>query len=531
MSFDIGNVMFALHRHFPNPLPSNPSISRHEQKVADHLASIIKESYYGDTSVEESEYLVQEEYGDWEPEVFEPYDCVLPDQDDVLFGEKAVSREELDKAITFYRSGKIGSRPITTMHHSYRWIRTDAHMNKLRKYEKDKKAFQESVRVRLAQLTQRLYEEVKEKLDNGVNLHDSDLMAMALEINTREMKLQNFKASQSWITRWKQSHRIVSRRVTKFVTRKCLINKDAIKKNADDFFKNARTEISNYHPSMVFNCDQTGIQKELYPARSLAFMGEKTVERLAQSKSSLTHSFTFLPMIFLDGSMGPKAFMVIAEPKGQFPPSRPIPNCPNLEVRAGYKTHIMTKQLMCDFFESCVFIPSVPKKLYIMLDSWPAFKDHTTIKNLVPNGHDVVIRNIPEHTTGMIQPLDVYWNAPWKSLIKKFTAYALRTQTDYVIAQRNNAICMVSVLYHQISAEHFRPFLQHCWKKAGYVGAANTSSTPFLTPAQYCIDHGDTVICYHTGCNHLGFIRCARCKMFVCFNHFVVSKQHLCSSP
>lgn len=71
MSFDIGNVMFALHRHFPNPLPSNPSISRHEQKVADHLASIIKESYYGDTSVEESEYLVQEEYGDWEPEVFE----------------------------------------------------------------------------------------------------------------------------------------------------------------------------------------------------------------------------------------------------------------------------------------------------------------------------------------------------------------------------------------------------------------------------------------------------------------------------
>ncbi|CAO4384822.1 unnamed protein product [Caenorhabditis nigoni] len=60
---------------------------------------------------------------------------------------------------------------------------------------------------------------------------------------------------------------------------------------------------------MVFNADQTGIQKEIFGARALSFLGDKDVNLLVQSKSSLTHSFTFLPILYMDGSLGEKAFM------------------------------------------------------------------------------------------------------------------------------------------------------------------------------------------------------------------------------
>ncbi|PIC13550.1 hypothetical protein B9Z55_027663 [Caenorhabditis nigoni] len=69
---------------------------------------------------------------------------------------------------------------------------------------------------------------------------------------------------------------------------------------------------------MVFNADQTGIQKEIFGARALSFLGDKDVYLLVQSKSSLTHSFTFLPILYMDGSLGEKAFMVMAEPILQF---------------------------------------------------------------------------------------------------------------------------------------------------------------------------------------------------------------------
>ncbi|ULU05309.1 hypothetical protein L3Y34_017782 [Caenorhabditis briggsae] len=230
-------------------------------------------------------------------------------------------------------------------------------------------------------------------------------------------------------------------------------------------------------------------------------------------------------MLFMDGTLGPKAFMVLSEPTGHFPPTRPIPNCPNLEVRAG-KSHIMTKDMMCDWLKSCVFIPSVPKKLFMLIDSWPSFKDHQTIENCVPRGYDVTIRNIPPNTTGLIQPLDAHWNGPWKNFLKKFTAYALIFYPDYIIAQRNNEIWMISLVYHQFSAREFQPFLKYSWKKTGY----SDFYSPFLTPSEYCFGKVDHEDCYSPNCPNLAFIKCSRCKEFICFEHFIIKDKHLCTS-
>ncbi|EFO91211.1 hypothetical protein CRE_03412 [Caenorhabditis remanei] len=307
-------------------------------------------------------------------------------------------------------------------------------------------------------------------------------------------------------------------------------NNDEIEKVAHEFVRDCKQEMAQFPLYSVLNADQTGIQKELYGSRAHAFKGAKNVERLVQAKSSLTHSFTFLPMLFMNGTLGPKAYVKLAEPTGRIPPSRPIPaGITNLEVRAG-KSHIMTKEDMCDWLKSCVSDPSLPKKLYLLLDHWPPFKDHDTIRKCAPPGYDITIRNIPPHATGLIQPLDVYFNLPWKNLLKKFTNYVINFHPEFLIAQRNNELCMVSALYHQISAREFQSFLQYPWKKSGYMDR-DANEPEFTTPAEYCMGKATPEDCYISGCVELGCLKCARCQNWVCFDHLVVSQIHLCPLP
>lgn len=228
----------------------------------------------------------------------------------------------------------------------------------------------------------------------------------------------------------------------------------------------------------------------------------------------------------MNGTLGPKAYMKIAEPTGHFPPSRPIPVCSNLEVHAG-KSHIMTKDDMRVWLRNCVAHQQCPKKMLMIVDSWTSFKDHATIQSCMQNGVDLTIRNIPPGTTSLIQPLDVHFNGPWKTLIKNFTSYVMSFCPDYIIANRNNTIMMTSLLYHQVSAALFEPFLKYSWNKAGYTD----SHDEFVTPADYCFGDVGEEECGFGGCSEFSFIRCARCNCQICFEHFVVDDQHFCPCP
>lgn len=69
----------------------------------------------------------------------------------------------------------------------------------------------------------------------GVSLHDSHLQQYAQQINREVTKIDGFKASHRWINDWKRAHRIVSRRVTKFVTRKTIVDRDQLQKAGKEY--------------------------------------------------------------------------------------------------------------------------------------------------------------------------------------------------------------------------------------------------------------------------------------------------------
>ena len=86
---------------------------------------------------------------------------------------------------------------------------------------------------------------------------------------------------------------------------------------------------------------QSGFQLEQHNARSLAFVGQKKVERVSQTASGRTHSFTILPIHHFGGSLGKKLYIQLQTYNGNLPSG--LFSAPNLFVTSG-KSHIMGKE-------------------------------------------------------------------------------------------------------------------------------------------------------------------------------------------
>lgn len=151
-------------------------------------------------------------------------------------------------------------------------------------------------------------------------IHDFDLRRWALQ-RSKALGLINFTgwfnsffsnillASHGWLHNFKDEHRIVSRKITHFVTTAHASDEHELSLKVDSFIDNAKIVMQNYANSDIYNTDQSGFNKELHGGRSLDFVGVKKVYGVVQSRSSTTHSYTiqvlalsFLYVIFYSRS-------------------------------------------------------------------------------------------------------------------------------------------------------------------------------------------------------------------------------------
>ncbi|GMS90929.1 hypothetical protein PENTCL1PPCAC_13104, partial [Pristionchus entomophagus] len=306
--------------------------------------------------------------------------------------------------------------------------------------------------------------------NSGYSIHDVDLQIMALNINR----------ANNYVTRFKQKCRLGSRRVTKFVSKKNFVNDAKIKKEADEFVAGIKQEMKTRPFNTICNADQSGFLKELHSKRSLAPIGQKTVIRIVQSTASLTHSYTVMPLVFTDGSMGDYLFVVLQEPGGHF--------------------------------LQCVFTPSTPSSdLLILLDSWTSFRDKSAIDSSLPPGKLLNTRQIPAGATGICQPLDTH---------------AFKNYPEFVAFQRDNILKLISLSFRILRAPQFQPMIQYAWFAAGYLDSPPPSR--FRTPVEYCFPRTvHSKSCHSVGCPSMSFILCPLCDHTYCFKCYVVD-YHTC---
>lgn len=86
-------------------------------------------------------------------------------------------------------------------------------------------------------------------MEQGISLHDADLRYQALRICREKNYLDEFKASPSWILRFKRDHRLCSRKITRFVSKKTFADKDKIDADAKKFVEDLKVS----HNSFIVN--------------------------------------------------------------------------------------------------------------------------------------------------------------------------------------------------------------------------------------------------------------------------------------
>ncbi|EFN85133.1 hypothetical protein EAI_10831, partial [Harpegnathos saltator] len=120
------------------------------------------------------------------------------------------------------------------------------------------------------------------------------------QINQSEKELLGFKASETWIKRFKLIHNIVPQKVTKFVTKR---SKPELENKCDTFIGNVKYYIGRYGMENIYNSEQSGFQLEFHFSRTLLYKGTKRIESVEQSISATTHSYTVCPRYDETGSI------------------------------------------------------------------------------------------------------------------------------------------------------------------------------------------------------------------------------------
>ena len=166
----------------------------------------------------------------------------------------------------------------------------------------------------------RIVRNVRDKFHDArkqfLTVHDEDLKRWAF-LEAKECELA-FKASDNWCTLIKFRNRIVSRKVTKFVTTKEINKRESTKNEAMEFVHTFRESPTCFSYSQVFNTDQSGFSNELELKRTLSDKGEQATCGLIRSGNKMTHSYPIMPIITLSGELLSPMLICLQEQKGMF---------------------------------------------------------------------------------------------------------------------------------------------------------------------------------------------------------------------
>jgi hypothetical protein len=327
----------------------------------------------------------------------------------------------------------------------------------------------------------------------------------------------NFQASSHWLHSFKKEHKIVSRKVTKFIDRRSVEGQHDTDKSAAKFRKRALRLIKEVDPNMVLNTDQMGMNLEFASKRTLSVKGEKDTYGRVQRINPTKHSFTVQMMISLSGGLAPRLLVCFYEPNGA--PQKfdrelePFFNLYCVWSRSG----LMNKDLEYDYLE--YFTGTIDEGCIFIHDAWNGYNVSLSDSEITAKFEHVL--ELPPKTTAITQPLDVGVHIYFKQMVKHIHNEVRLKHDDFVIMKRVNLAKVISLVYFQFCSPRFENLIRYAWYKSGLLLERPPG---FVTPYIHCFKFPVTSKCT---CGEPCFIQCARCDKLLCFNCFV-TEYHIC---
>lgn len=350
-----------------------------------------------------------------------------------------------------------------------------------------------------------------ERQVKGEAVHHRDLQRWSSEISQR-MGLKKRCASISFANSIKKKYRIVCR----FVQQKRNFTRGTEEDRlaeAEAFVHRVNPLLSQFDPALTFNADQTGVNYEASPKRTLEVRNTKLVAVNVRNVNRTTHSYTVQLCCSASGALFPKLFVVLQEKDGVFGP-RVQPSvdelvetsCTNLIVRCT-SSGKMNQNLLREWVDQ--FEAVHPDRKLLLWDSWspqrPALYENENLK----------IEQIPPKTTKYCQPLDSLFMIQWKAIYKHlFFLLNRRRNVDRILILKIN-----SVVHNQLSHPHFESLIKAAWSSCGFRSDdLQNQHESYAKVNELFLNHSE---CQMEDCCSSAAIRCIHCGAHLCVSHLI----------
>ena len=135
---------------------------------------------------------------------------------------------------------------------------------------------------KMKELKEMLIVKFDQARETGLSVRYWNIEEWAFDL-AKMLNLDRFKCSKSFVTKFKEEYRIVSRHVTKFTTKAKLKNQDKLLEDSRKFVAEINELLPDYKSNRVFNTDQTRIDFEPTSASTLNRKGAKEIVSLVKS--------------------------------------------------------------------------------------------------------------------------------------------------------------------------------------------------------------------------------------------------------
>jgi len=441
---------------------------------------------------------------DWEPELEASSNA----------GRENLTSEQHKTVCNYIREHPKHSWKALQSRFSFLRQHSDSLYYRLRLVAKDNS--RETRLEKLSVLYETLWEQFESSRGRFETVSDHDLAQWAMVI-AQDLDLNGFKASASFLYRWKIKYRVCSRKVTKFVSHRNILSREQKALEAQNLGRKiqAIVQAENIAHKNIFNADQTGIPYEISSNRTLSHRGERSTFGHVQSINSTKHSFTAMLLISADGKLADKTLLCLQEIGGRFGPSveRGLYRPPNVSLtctRSGLFTDSTYKWWVDTILSNHI---KHDQKCLFIADSWAPHKNAENYRIFADNDENFKFEIIPPQTTSICQPLDVYFNRQLKNLDRLIT-HPLRTKygQQYSVFQRNTAIRIMSLIQFTLSAPIFEPMIRYSFLKSGLVAMEREE---FKSSNQVCRVQS-VAKCYNFACDERVDMRCSWCANSYC---------------
>lgn len=317
------NVINLLLIAFQSMNLENTPVNEEEMALKNTIEKMLLDAmneFHNIEVIEENTLDFEEPYKDVNMEIVEDDDKEWTYNDDLgqcIKDEEYLSHDYKQRAVEFWRSGHNKNLALKTVQNRFRKVSSITQLKRWAKTLNQGGTYREKI----GRICEFALQNFKNSVQAGHIVHDNDIRRWALQakknIGHEDVR---FKASKYWLRNFKKAHRIVSRKINKFVTKKTLEEADFLRSQARTFVNEIKNLIKEKGIANVFNSDQSGFELEIHSGRTLAVEGEKQVQCLVQSVSSTTHSYTIQPLISGDGQLMSPLFMILKERTGEFGP-------------------------------------------------------------------------------------------------------------------------------------------------------------------------------------------------------------------